>query len=110
MHDVIRNAYTQPLVLTYSLYEVTNTDYEKYELVIKQNLVSLNKQLNSVLALYLLTIYKKGEITKAQFNEAMANAPSEYLDEKGEIKTRMPKSEQQTGSGSQDIYKELGIE
>jgi len=53
---------------------------------------------------------EKGEITKAQFNEAMANAPSEYLDEKGEIKTRMPKSEQQTGSGSQDIYKELGIE
>jgi hypothetical protein len=31
---------------------------------------------------------EKGEITKTQFDEAMANAPSEYLDEKGEIKTR----------------------
>jgi len=30
----------------------------------------------------------KGEITQSQFSQAMANAPAEYLDEQGEIKSR----------------------
>ena len=53
----------------------------------------------------------KGEITKAQFDEAMANAPSEYLDERGAIRTKKIKGSINTlSSESQDIYKEFGIE
>jgi hypothetical protein len=52
----------------------------------------------------------KGEITKSQFDEAMANAPSEYLDDRGAVRTRKPiVSTLGTGSGSNDIYKEFGI-
>jgi dGTP triphosphohydrolase len=53
----------------------------------------------------------KGEITKSQFDEAMANSPSEYLDDRGAVRTRKPiVSTLGTGSGSNDIYKEFGIE
>ena len=53
----------------------------------------------------------KGEITKAQFDEAMANAPTEYLDERGAIRTKKVKGNIDTlSSESQDIYKEFGIE
>lgn len=50
----------------------------------------------------------KGEITKAQFNEAMANAPTEYLDERGAIRTKKVKGNINTlSSESQDIYSEF---
>jgi len=53
----------------------------------------------------------KGGITKSQFDEAMANAPSEYLDDRGVVRTRKPiVSTKGTGTGSNDIYKEFGIE
>lgn len=50
----------------------------------------------------------KGEITKAQFDEAMTNAPTEYLDERGAIRTRKVKGNIDTlSSESQDIYSEF---
>lgn len=53
----------------------------------------------------------KGEITKEQFDDAMANAPSEYIDKNGAIKARKPITPApKTGSGSEEIFREFGIE
>lgn len=56
--------YSDPIAFSKSLSGLTNTDYEKYELVLNQNIVALNKQLNYELAIFIVSIYNKGVITK----------------------------------------------
>jgi hypothetical protein len=50
----------------------------------------------------------KGEITQSQFSQAMANAPTEYLDKEGEIKSRTAPESVPT-SGSSNIYEKYGV-
>jgi hypothetical protein len=50
----------------------------------------------------------KGEITQSQFSQAMANAPVEYLDEQGEVRSRTTPTATPT-SGSSNIYEKHGV-
>jgi hypothetical protein len=51
----------------------------------------------------------KGEITQSQFSQAMANAPAEYLDKQGEIKSRSATPVAVPTSGSSNIYEKHGV-
>jgi hypothetical protein len=55
----------------------------------------------------------KGEITQSQFSQAMANAPVEYLDEQGEVRSRTaPTATPYTGldDETKQALKDLGID
>jgi len=55
----------------------------------------------------------KGEITQSQFSQAMANAPVEYLDEQGEVRSRTaPTATPYTGldDETKKALKDLGID
>jgi hypothetical protein len=55
----------------------------------------------------------KGEITQSQFSQAMANAPAEYLDEQGEVRSRTtPTATPYTGldDATKQALKDLNID